>query len=811
MTIDLPGGRRLWIAGAGGGQAWLWSAVGLIALGLLAWLYREERRLIPRRQGLVLLALRTLAALLLLATLFEPIAARDESRTIRGRVLVGVDASASMDGVDRRDETELRKLRETLGLSPGAAADPLPRLDIARRLLEGPLARLDADHEVVASTFARDASPDAKLADVAASLKKTDGPRRDTTDWSPLLAKALQSGDAPVLGVVLLSDGRWNGPEDPAPIVDRLAARGIPVYPVLIGSTTPPPDVAVAALRAPDRVNAGDTPQVTVTVKADGVPAGTKLPVTLKVDRPGIEPLRQDVTIPADGSRPAVTFRVPLEEPGLVPMSASVDASAVPGFGDARPENDARTFSILVADDKARVLIVDAEARWEFRYLRNALARDRRVTVDAVVLRQPALTVARGTSYGQALPPVEGNGNDPLAKYDVFLIGDLAPGDLPAEGWARIEAQVAKRGATLVLAPGPKFPGTLASLATARSLSPLTDVRAITASDERDGMDPRRPPLLAGLPLTPRAALLDDAGTWPMLQLGEGPESSKRVWSELPRLPWLLVGQPKPGATVLAASGGPDGKGPAAFASQAFGLGQVLWVGTDSTWRWRFRVGDLYHHRFWGQVIRWAGSEKLAAGNKLVRHGPTGSRSPEGRPVTLQARLADDLPDLGTGLVVASKVFARGANGSIDADAKPLAIVPLHPVPGQPRLYQGVAPGLSRGAYRIRLDAPQLATLPGASDAGPIPDAPLEIQARETGELVELAADRPRLERLAAATGGTFTLDRDAGDLPSLLRARVKTETRSVETRLGEQPATLLLFFGILTVEWILRKRYGLP
>ena len=34
-----------------------------------------------------------------------------------------------------------------------------------------------------------------------------------------------------MLGVVLLTDGRQNAPGDPSPLVDRLAARGIPIYP----------------------------------------------------------------------------------------------------------------------------------------------------------------------------------------------------------------------------------------------------------------------------------------------------------------------------------------------------------------------------------------------------------------------------------------------------------------------------------------------------------------------------------------------------------------------------------------------------
>ena len=41
--------------------------------------------------------------------------------------------------------------------------------------------------------------------------------------------------------------------------------------------------------------------------------------------------------------------------------------------GDVRPDNDREAVVVQVADDKARVLLVDGEPRWEFRYLRNAL------------------------------------------------------------------------------------------------------------------------------------------------------------------------------------------------------------------------------------------------------------------------------------------------------------------------------------------------------------------------------------------------------------------------------------------------------
>ena len=194
------------------------------------------------------------------------------------------------------------------------------------------------------------------------------------------------AADAPVLGVVLLTDGQQNAPaaENVPPAVDRLAARGVPVYPILIGSTTAPRDAAIAAVKAPESVYRGDVAGIEATLKLDGYP-GREVAVTL--ERPNASPMKQVVRAPVDphSPHPAVSFRVPLEEPGTAALTIAVG----PLDGDVQPENDRRSITIQVVDDKADVLLVDGEARWEFRYLRNALARDPHVTVKAVVLHPP--------------------------------------------------------------------------------------------------------------------------------------------------------------------------------------------------------------------------------------------------------------------------------------------------------------------------------------------------------------------------------------------------------------------------------------
>ncbi len=673
MTFELLGGRRLLLAGSRLG--WFWIAAGALALVLLVILYREERRLISRHAGLLLLGLRLAAAISLVLALFEPIAARTVRETLRGRVIVAVDTSESMQTKDgERTEDERRQLEELLRLEPGESVERLARREIARRLLSGsdsPVGRLARDHAVEAMAFARGLAP-ASLPALAESLKsppKPGDPEAQTTDWGPVLAEAQKGGEnqAPLLGVVLLTDGRQNGPSDPAPALDRLAALGVPVYPVMIGSTVPPRDAAIATVKAHESIFRGDVATVAATLKLDGY-AGREVSVTL--DRPGGSPMRQTLVAPAGpGARPVVTFQVPLDEIGNVPLSVAVG----PMPGDSRADNDRRNFTVQVSDDKARVLLLDGDARWEFRYLRNALARDPRIALDSVVFHQPDSAGAIKPAYESTLPlqpdPAEKK-PDPLGRFDAMIVGDVDPVDISSKDWDRLEAYVALRGGTLIVSAGPRHWAALAAHETLRKLLPIVEPDLVPAARFSAGA--------AAAALPPGAAIEPAAGrdltAWPMLQLGHEMDQNRIIWEGLPRLPWLVAGRSKPGATALLTV--QDDSSAVVMAAQPYGLGKVLWIGTDGTWRFRFRVGDGYHHRFWGQVVRWASLGRLAAGNALVRFGPDRPRPREGESVRLQARISDGVDGVGNDLLVAARVYkVDSQTGAAAGDA--VAIVPL--------------------------------------------------------------------------------------------------------------------------------------
>lgn len=820
MGFDLVGGRRLLLAG--GGPAWAWLIAGALAATLLVLLYRTERRLVSRRAGLALLGFRLAAAAVLVAFLFEPIAERTVTEILRSRLVLGVDLSDSMTTIDpARPEADRRKLAELLDLGPDEPSERLSRREVARRLVAGRWLKAIADvHEVEPIGFARESWPgDPQSLDaLMRGVEPIDG--GGATDWSSVLADGLRDDGEGVVGVVLLTDGRENAVGDPSgPIADRLAARGIPIYPVLIGSSRPPRDAAVAAVKASENVYKGDVAVIEATLKIDA-PPGTELPVIL--ERPGAEPIRKTAAATSDGSRPIVVFRVPMETVGAQTLSVQVG----PLDDDARPDNDRKTVAVQVLDDKARVLLVDGEARWEFRYVRNALARDPRVVVDAVVFHQPGYgqgeAEAEGT-YARGLPalrePTETDRNpaDPLGSFDAIILGDVPAEDLSTETWERIDRYVAGRGGTLIVNAGPRgWPALLDAQDLARRMAPVIDPRP--AAFDPQAIDPDRSALPTGVRLELATAATVDS--WPMLQFAAETVSNQAAWATLPQLPWALAGQPKPGATVLAqvagtgtgagSDSGPEGStaGSAVIAAQPYGLGKVLWVGTNGTWRWRYRVGDAYHHRFWGQAIRWAASGKLAAGNRLVRFGVDQARPRDDRNVRVQARFTEDARGIGPSTIVAARIF-RDGDGDDDNDGDAVALVPLRARADLPGAFEGDAPILPAGRYVVRLDVPELADALRAE--GALPEAPLEVVPRETSERVELAAHRDPLERLATATGGKVFNDADAGALPELLKTRTVERTRTVETPIWDQPLALALFFALLSSEWWLRKRAGLP
>ena len=67
--------------------------------------------------------------------------------------------------------------------------------------------------------------------------------------------------------------------------------------------------------------------------------------------------------------------------------------------------------------------------------------------------------------------------------------------------------------------------------------------------------------------------------------------------------------------------------------------------------------------------------------------------------------------------------------------------------------------------------------------------------------------NEPLLRELAEASGGRFVREEDLHRLPELIKARTDRVQSFVEVEVWSSPLYFLLLLGVVTAEWLLRKR----
>jgi hypothetical protein len=102
------------------------------------------------------------------------------------------------------------------------------------------------------------------------------------------------------------------------------------------------------------------------------------------------------------------------------------------------------------------------------------------------------------------------------------------------------------------------------------------------------------------------------------------------------------------------------------------GNGKVLFMGTDSAWRWRRGVEDTYHYRFWGQVVRWMSHQRHLAHADGIRFFFSPESPARGDRVFLNATVFDrsGLP-VTEGPVEVTISSAAGGMEKLDMNAEP--------------------------------------------------------------------------------------------------------------------------------------------
>ena len=160
--------------------------------------------------------------------------------------------------------------------------------------------------------------------------------------------------------------------------------------------------------------------------------AAEDLAVELQFDGKPIQPEhRQVIAHKGKDDVYTVRFQAKMDEVGTHTYQIKASSKTQKEIRSPRATGDAPYYG--VADDKAKVLIVDGKARWEYHYLATTLARDPTIQLERVVFTQPRIGAVKDTELDKAgfaktkLPEIkkEGKQLDPLMDYDCILLGDV--------------------------------------------------------------------------------------------------------------------------------------------------------------------------------------------------------------------------------------------------------------------------------------------------------------------------------------------------------------------------------------------------
>jgi uncharacterized membrane protein len=584
-----------------------------------------------------------------------------------------------------------------------------------------------------------------------------------------------ETSDLPVGAVVLLSDGAENAAgagsaEISADALEALRNRRLPVHTIGFGREDQEHDVEIEDVSSAADAVANSRVAVTVSMVQHGY-RGQKAAITV---RDGDKTIAQhDIEFAPDGKIQTEPFFFPAGNAGAKSLTFSI----APLPGEENTANNSVSRPLLVKDAKRRILYVEGEPRWEYKFIRRAEEEDPTVQIVSM------LRTSENKIYRQGINnPAELSEGFPVRPEDLFQYSGIIIGSVDADYFTPLQRElmreyVDRRGGGIL------FLGGRSSLSDGGwAASGLNDVMPtfLPAGNHNFHRNGATVELTAAGADSPITRLLDD------------PEKNVERWKKLTYIAdYEDPGTPKPGATVLADLKSGHRTLPLLI-TQSYGHGRSAILATGGTWRWQMSeaLGDPSHDMFWQQLLRWLVADSPGPVTATM---PTRVLSDDGR-IQLIAQVRDrQFQPSAEAHVTAHIVGPQDTNAFID-------LSPSQDTPGQ---FQTEWTAEKPGTYLAEITAE-------AADKQQLGSDVIMFQ-REDGiaENFHTGQNRQLLEQLASQTGGRYWKQSDLKNLPrDISYSEAGISVRKTD-ELWNMPIAFLLLLALPTAEWLLRRKWG--
>ncbi len=571
---------------------------------------------------------------------------------------------------------------------------------------------------------------------------------------------------SPLAAIVLASDGADSGGGLAPEALAEIAAFGVPVHTLGIGRDIIPEDIELTDVVLPQKALPGSTITARLSIRHDAA-ASTRVKVYNGDD------LLESLPVELQPGAVATTAWVNLElaEPGHHHLRFSVDA--IPGEIEMR--NNSRSALVEVADQSYRVLYLEGEPRWEYKFMRRALSGDENLRIVSLLRVSPNKFYRQGIDSPEQLEDGFPRNRRELFAYDALIIGSVEAASLSDVQLQIVHDFVSERGGSLLMLAGPNGLGN-----GGWGQSALADVLPARLPPSTTNTFFRKK---AGVQLTPHGAAEQ------MLMLADGDAANHATWDALPEIAdYQVTGTLKPAAITLLNASTDIGQLPLLI-TQQFGRGRTWILASGGTWRWQMSmpVEDQSHETFWRQLLR----TLVAGAPRNVSLAASGDAADTR--ISLRAEFRDaafePLDDIGVTVVVTHQ----------DGDSWTTELEPSADDPGV--FHADIRPNVS-GSWFFEAVAER--------NGEPVDVARTSIH-YESGqaEYFGFRRDAGSLMRLSESTGGRYLEVDEIDALPELLRYSRSGITETTYRPIWDAPAVFLLLVLLKGGEWLLRRRWS--
>lgn len=658
--------------------------------------------------------------------------------------------------------------------------------------------------------------------------KDKDTSKEQTIDWKELLrpqgtesalGEAVRElvgtvNDPTLAGVVVISDGGSNAGIDPssAAVEAKEASPSVHIYTVGVGSTLFPKRLQITDVEAPSEVHVGKDPY-DIKAYVQGVAMG-KDPLMVELlmrpeadsNAPLIKISEQKIQLDKDNTPIEVVFNQIPKVAGKFEYVVRTYPLGKSNHSKMKPVERSKIVSIVKRN--LSVLMIAGGPTRDYRFARNMLYRHPGIDIDVWLQTVDPSTVNTVSQESDdllvkfpenfPLRPKANEIKDESAQpkqYDVILAFDVDWERIDKEGREKIKDWVDRKSGGIVFIAGDVYTPDLTAMKTVDGNNKFESIlllHPVVLSDEDIGFR------LDEKAVTPSSLNFTQMGkSVGFLQLTDEPETSKEVWKEFEGIYrcYPTKGK-KAGAQVYSYFSGPNADGeegdPIFLASQYYGSGKAMYVGSGEIWRLR-SIDDEFFDRFWTKVIREVGQGRQKQGNNLGMSLPEKNTYYLGE--SIQMRVQMMTPQLKPLILKSAKMKVITPDGREMAPVLTMIPDPQNKEKGQ---YISSFRANELGIYRVEV---------------PVSGTDEVIKERFEVLMPTLETDDPRqnitlLTELSHTTSGKyFTMTDVKKELPTRL------EGKSQETYIDEQPQTqwdrmflMWLLLGLLGIEWLSRK-----